>query len=304
MAPPPELRPPTTQDAEAIVAIACACDVADFGEPDYDTGALAAEWADPGVILADDARVAVHDDGAIVGYALLLDHEVRAWVHPQRLGRGAGTALREFAEGRAEQRGLDRVVQLVASTDERARAMLAAAGYATAGHHWRMTVALGAERPREAEPAAEPTVRVRPFAPGADDRIVHRLVEDGFAEIEGHVTRSFDAWAAGGLRAAAFDPGLWWVAERDGEAVGALCGEVRGSGDLGWVTQLAVRRDARRHGVGGALLRRALARFAERGLPGAGLVVRTSNAGGVALYEGLGFRPEWRIDELVKTLPG
>jgi ribosomal protein S18 acetylase RimI-like enzyme len=310
MARPPELRAPTTQDAEAIVAIACACDVEDLGAPDYDTGALQAEWADPSVVLDEDARVAVEPDGSLTGYALLLEHDVRAWVHPERRGRGAGTALREFAETRAAQRGLGRVRQLIASTNRSAHALLAAAGYAVVGHHWSMEVALdaaGATAAVAADPGPQPepgpaTVHVRPFAPGADDRAVHGLVEDGFADIEGHTARSFDAWAAAGLRAAAFDPELWWVAERGGEPVGALCGEVRGSGQQGWVTQLAVRRDARRHGVGSALLRRALAGFAARGLPRAGLGVRTSNAGGVALYEGLGFRPEWRIDELVKAL--
>ena len=136
------LRAPTPADAEAIVAVVCACDVADFGEPDYDAGALAAEWSEPEVDLGRDARVAVDPDGAIAGYALLLGRDVRAWVHPGRLGEGAGTALRHHAEARARERGIERVHQQIAGSNAAAHALLDAAGYIAVAQHRHMAMAL------------------------------------------------------------------------------------------------------------------------------------------------------------------
>src|SRR5690349_20724896 len=39
-------RPPTRADAETVTAMLIACDIADFGAPDFDVDALLTEWAD------------------------------------------------------------------------------------------------------------------------------------------------------------------------------------------------------------------------------------------------------------------
>ena len=289
-----DLRPATLADAEGIVALVCACDVEEVGEPDYDLEGLDAEWRDPGVDPARDAVVAVEPDGRIAGYALLTGTYVRAWTHPEQRGRGVGTAIRERAEARAVERGLPEVRQQIVGGNEPARALLTAAGYAATAHHWRMATELGAAH---APPPPPPEgVGVRPFAAGADDRVAHEILEGAFADVEGQQARTFESWSS-----MARDQDLWLVAELDGAPAGALAAEVREEG-TGYVSELGVRREARRRGIAGALLLHAFAGFAGRGMTRAALTVRTHNLAGVRLYESLGMAPEWRIDELSKRI--
>src|SRR5436190_6227418 len=95
-----------------------ACDVADFGMPDYDLDALLAEWAQPGVDLERDAFLT---DGA---YGILVGTLGRAWVEPARRGRGLGSALAERLERRARERGLPYIDQQTPSAEPAARALL------------------------------------------------------------------------------------------------------------------------------------------------------------------------------------
>lgn len=294
------LRPPTPADADAIVDLVCECDVEELGEPDYDREALEAEWADPAVDVARDARVAIGPDGGLTGYVLLLDHDVRAWTRPACRGCGIGTELREWAEALARRRGIEEVLQTPAVENTPARTLLAAAGYEPKAHHWQMGVRLGASH--AAAPAPVDGVIVRPFVPGGDDRLAYSIRAAAFADIPGQPESSFEAWmASSGRGSASFDPSLWFIAEVDGQPAGMLAGQVR-QGRAGHVVELAVARAARRRGVGSLLLGSAFAAFAGRGLEEATLSVRTANVGGVRLYERAGMTVRWRVDELAKRL--
>lgn len=61
------------------------------------------------------------------------------------------------------------------------------------------------------------------------------------------------------------------------------------SGDEGEILNLAVHPDARRQGLGGALLDALLAEASRRGLRCIALEVRVSNLGAIALYRSRGF---------------
>ena len=78
------------------------------------------------------------------------------------------------------------------------------------------------------------------------------------------------------------------LSERDGCVTGFIIG--RQVADEGEILNLAVRPAWRRHGDGGALVKRLLALFREKGVTRVFLEVRESNAGGIAFYEGMGFR--------------
>ena len=76
-------------------------------------------------------------------------------------------------------------------------------------------------------------------------------------------------------------------AERDGRLVGyAICWTTIDQSELG---NLAVAREARRSGVGRALLRAVMPRLAERGSRECFLEVRVSNAAAQELYRSFGF---------------
>lgn len=66
------------------------------------------------------------------------------------------------------------------------------------------------------------------------------------------------------------------------------------TGGLGWVMQLGVRPEARRRGIGAALVCESLSRMAAAGSTEAWLDVNVDNPGAAALYRRLGFTHEGR----------
>lgn len=77
------------------------------------------------------------------------------------------------------------------------------------------------------------------------------------------------------------------AAGADGRALGY--GGMLPSGNEGEILNLAVHPDARRQGLGGALLDALLAEAVRRGLALVALEVRVSNLGAIALYRSRGF---------------
>ncbi|MBN2565009.1 MAG: GNAT family acetyltransferase [Candidatus Eisenbacteria bacterium] len=86
---------------------------------------------------------------------------------------------------------------------------------------------------------------------------------------------------------------LFLVAERQGEIVGtAMAGF---DGHRGWVYYVAVSPEARRRGVGTALMREVEKRLVTMGCPKLNLQVRGTNVEVVSFYESLGFAVEDNI---------
>ena len=148
-------------------------------------------------------------------------------------------------------------------------------------------------------------VNVRACDGSRDDlRRVHACVEEAFGDRWGRAPRSYDQWAEDMLYEG-FDPALWLVAERAGRMVGAsLCRarQVKGQ-DAGEIGQLGVRREARRLGLGRALLLAGFALFAERGAASVGLDVDSeSPTGANRLYEQVGMATTMAIGQLEREL--
>src|SRR3954469_15452744 len=131
---PARLRPPADADAEAVLGVILARDVADLGVPDFTLEDLRADWTSPGVTLEHDARVAGRN-GTVSGYAVLLGDDAVVIVHPDDEGHGNGTALRLWAEARAAERGTTVRRQFACGANAAARAHLRAAGYRAAQHY-------------------------------------------------------------------------------------------------------------------------------------------------------------------------
>jgi ribosomal protein S18 acetylase RimI-like enzyme len=82
--------------------------------------------------------------------------------------------------------------------------------------------------------------------------------------------------------------GVVLIAEEEGEPVGYAELDYK-STRIAWLSQLYVRPQARRHGVGKALLREVAAASREHGYDHLGLDVLTSNHDALVMYERLGF---------------
>src|SRR3954451_9575629 len=86
---------------------------------------------------------------------------------------------------------------------------------------------------------------------------------------------------------------LFLVARLDGRLVGTVMGGY--DGHRGWVYSLAVAPEARRRGVGTALMRHVERELAARGCPKVNLQILVSNAGTVEFYKKLGYAIEERV---------
>jgi len=86
---------------------------------------------------------------------------------------------------------------------------------------------------------------------------------------------------------------LFFVAVLDGVVLGTVMGGY--DGHRGWVYSLAVAPEARRRGVGTALMKHLEGELAKRGCPKVNLQVLSSNAGTVEFYRKLGYSVEERV---------
>jgi ribosomal protein S18 acetylase RimI-like enzyme len=292
---PARLRPPTTADAEAVLEIVLARDVADVGAPDFTLEDVLADWARPGLELEHDARVATGASGALAGYAILLDDDAAVAVHPGAEGEGLGTVLRGWAEARAAERGTTVLRQFAYGANDRARRLLEAAGYAPAQHYFRLRADL------DATPAAPGDLALRQLDTPADDAAVHALVQEAFSEIEGNDPQPLETWRAQRIGKPGFDPALSLLLEDGDGLVGVALGERWESG-TGYVAELAVARRARGRGHGRALLLGLFEAFRRAGLQHAELSVHGRNRGALRLYEAAGMRPTWVAERWEKSL--
>jgi mycothiol synthase len=300
-----EPRSPRREDAETITSLVLACDIDEWGEPDFELDDLLTDWNRPGFDLERDARVVTNEDGQIVGYAALARKDYAdVYVHPDARGRGIGTYLLGWTETRAAELASPGeptlLGQVVGANHNGSRDLLERAGYKPVRTYWRMEIELQGQPDAPQWPAG---VRVRSFDEERDDRAVHALIQDAFGDNERHVPESFEEWHAFMIDREAFEPGLWFLAESDGKLVGAvLCPNYE---DEGWVRQLAVARDWRRRGLGRALLRQALGEFHRRGRTRVGLVVDSWNrTGAKEFYERAGMhvaREHTRLEKKIQA---
>ena len=279
------MRGPLAQaDLAEAVAVWRACEVHDDGEALATEDDLVAVFQRPSFDPA--ARtVAVRDGGAIVAFALL--HGSRhafVCVAPSHRGRGLGTWLCGWTQTAARALGHAETCQGITEHEHAAHALLRGAGYAADFASWNFELSL-------AEPPAAPDVAegyaLRSFVPGRDDRAVHRVIDDAFAEWEGQSRVAFEDWAAERLGRPGFAPEHLVVAACGDAPVGAAL--LTAEDGLLWVAQLAVAREHRGRGLARALLAEAFARGRAAGCTRARLDT-DARTGARGLYERVGMR--------------
>jgi mycothiol synthase len=289
---PARLRPPRDGDADAVLALIVARDIADLGMPDFTIEDLRADWARPGLDLEHDARVSGRN-GAIRGYAILLGDDAVVYVHPEAEGEGNGTVLRRWAEARAAERGTAILRQFAYGSNDGARRHLADAGYELAQHYFRLRADL-------ADVPPPPDITLRTFDP-ADEAEVHRVVQEAFADLEGYRAQTLEQWRSKGPAKEGHDPSLWLLLEDEEGVAGVALGE-RWEDGTGYVAELAVAARARGHGHGRSLLLALFDAFRGAGLRHAELSVHGRNRGALRLYESAGMRTVWQAERWEKAL--
>jgi mycothiol synthase len=258
------------------------------------------EWSRPGFTLATDAWVVTGGAAGIVGYAQAMAEPpgtTDCWgvVHPRHRGRGIGTALvgltLERAAARAAGLPSARVRHVIDASDSAAAILLRACGLHLVRHFWHMQIDLPAEV--DGGPVPDGIV-IGGIDPATDLPIVHAVIDEAFADHWDWRQEPHDEWVTAHT-GPAYDPGLWLLATDAGQPAGVLIGHI--SEDRGWVDYIGVLAASRGRGAGAALLRRAFAMFAARGVRRVVLAVDAANAtGATALYERAGMRVVSRFD--------
>jgi len=288
------VRRPVAADAEGVLRVLIARDVADFGYPDFTLDDLHADWATPGLDLERDAWVVDGPDGEIAASGLLLGDDALIYVHPDACGRGLGCVLADLAETRGRERGTAVLRQFIPVGNEQAAALLLDAGYWPVQHYLRLRIAL-----EDAPPA--PDRELRAFERDHDEQEVHRLVQAGLSEVEGYIAEPLEVWRRQRIEKRRWDPALWLLLHDDEGLAGAALGE-RWENDLGYVAQLAVAPRARGRGHGRTLLLALFDAFRRSGLHTAELSVHGTNRGAAHLYESVGMRASWEAQRWEKAL--
>ncbi|AFC29541.1 GNAT family acetyltransferase [Paenibacillus mucilaginosus 3016] len=306
---PIRLRRPKPEDAAVVCDLVIACDVEDFGSPDFDLGELLDMWS--GFDLQHNVWVAENAGGQIVGYAFLEeDSEEKlfsyGFVLPSARGTGVGTALLTAIESRADElasaSGRDKRLQNVVPTlREDAQTLLRTRGFVPVRLFKRMSIRL------EAAPAAPDLpagITLAPFLPGVDEQDLYAAYIEAFADHWDFAVPGFDTWAEQ-IGRPSFRPEWWLIARgRDGDIAGFALGRMRE--DTLYLNQIGVLRSFRGQGLGLALLQTAFLKAYAAGQPNISLGVDTSNpSGAFRLYEKAGMRAVYEVTVAEKTIqPG
>jgi len=277
-----EARVATAADVEAITGLIAACERADDGAVEIDASDVAQFLASTTGPM--DALVVV-GTGCVVAWGALNSGRAYVDVHPDRRARGIGLALLRWSEERARLHGRGRIHQTVTDNDRAAASLFREHGYAVADTAWILEIELGGEPPTVAAPES---IVIRPYR-GADERAIHRLIDDAFSEWPGRDPLAYAEWAALVTRHGAFAPDLSRVASDGEELVGAALAFDYAAADDGWVQQLATKATHRHRGIARALIGSVFVAFHERGRRMVGLST-DSRTGALTLYERLGMR--------------
>lgn len=224
--------------------------------------------------------------GRVVGYG---DIVVRSdEVILDTAAPGHWDAFLDWAEDHARDAERGRVRVYVPAGHE-VEQVLADRGYEL----WRSSYTMEMDIAPEQRPPEPPSgIALRPYAPRDAEPLRH-AVNDAFQEdpfFQPHSEAGFEAFV---LHARSMDPELWLLAWDGDDLAGFALAVPERSGDpaMGWVEFLGVRAPWRRRGLGECLLRTALHRLAERGLPRAGLGVDAENVtGALRLYQRVGMQ--------------
>jgi len=279
------LRPATEQDAQAAADLVIAGDLAEVGEADYSLGDLNDEWRE--LDIAMDTLIVEDDQSTIVGCAHFRGSDLLGQVEPGREGEGFGTAILEWAHTRATERGATSVRQGVGDRGHAARALLEAHGYTKVRSFWRMV--------READ-ARESADETGLRSVRADDApALHAITNRAFAGDGSYEPKSEEEWTRREFNGHDVVHDLSRTAPGRGYALVRTWDQ-----DTLYVPLLAVDPDHQGQGLGQRLLKAVFAAADGRTVT---LNVASDNPNAVKLYERVGMKQAWRVDDYQKALP-
>ena len=319
-------RPATADDAERVAMLWNDRTEYVRGDRSSTPKRVLKMWDHPRFDLPTDSRLVFAPDGALIGYAHILnvkdppvdvfagfsvhpDHDTADWLWDSLFAWMAAEARRVVPK--APEDALIALVAGAVDEDATEQRVLERHDFSRNRTFRRMRMDFDSP-PKEARwPAG---ISVRTIASGEDDEALVAAHRESFAGHYGYLEQPFETdleqWRRW-MGEDDFDPALWFLATDDAEdgSIAGYCtcyAEVPGEPERGLIDELGVRPAWRRRGIAQALLLHAFGELHKREIKGAILTVDSENrTGATGLYERAGMRPVLINHTYVKELrPG
>jgi ribosomal protein S18 acetylase RimI-like enzyme len=278
------VRPPTRDDAEAVLGLVSAYNTEVVGFADYTLDDAVDALGEPGFEPATDGWL-VYDGETPIGYGWILGEGDRHQLDLDVFTADPVVETYLLGEITRRAREIARLhghpsVQLgavVYRADERRRQRLSEDGFALGTTFYRMRIDHAVPVQAPGVPAG---VTVRRGAPDeASRRVAHALVTTSFEGQFGFTPRTFEEWHAAHENHSAFDWSGVTLLELDGRPVAVLesSDQFLEDENCGYIGRLGVLPEARGRGLATFLLRDQFALDAAAGRTGTILHVDTNN---------------------------
>ena len=307
-----QTRPANQEDAQAIAAMNVEYELATMGISESVPEDVLEYWHDENADVANDTLVITTEDGKFVGYTavtatrrgIMLDANMGVALAYRE--SSVASYLLQFAEERA--------YALLSSHPETPRLfyawsfmpeitqLLEQHGFTVESSDYRMRILLETPPP---QPQTLEGITIRRYVPGKEERAVYDVIAEAFPDIDGEPYRPYDDWYENNfVKSSSFEPSMLYVAEADGQIVGAITCRIWVDAGNGHIRQVAMRRAWRRRGIALNLLYTAFGEYYRRGVREVILDVDSTNTTGAQeLYKRAGMYVRSQTDYMTKMLP-
>ena len=272
-------------DARAVYEVMAAQQQADLGRVEIEEADIVGDWLRPSFDVTERS-IGVFDGERLVGYAEVGSAgRGDAAVDPAYAGRGIGTALAVWMQGRAAEEGVTTIGMPVPEGSPGDR-LLERLGYRVRWTSWVLHLPDGAEIAARDLPAG---YAVRAAAPH-EYPAVHGVLEDAFLEWSERDREPFADFEAEIVHRPGAEPWNVRVVVDGDEAVmaaGIVLVGVEFDPPEAFVSRLATRRDQRGRGLAQAMLVDCFAEARRHGARRCGLST-DSRTGALGLYQKVG----------------
>lgn len=285
------IRNPLKVDAQCVLELMELCDIHDYGESDSDMEDLLNDWDQAD--LKTDIWLGFDAKDRLIGYLAAIprrsDIFLSLYLHPGINEENVGKKFLLLGLDRARTHAAStqkpaKIISYLTEVNKSDRRLHEEFGFYLARHHFQMRIDM---QQAPAAPVWPSEIKLREFDSTNPQYLVeiYELIQTAFGRPD-REPQSFEDWTRAMTRADIFDPSLWFLALK-GERIVGVCLSYIYPGN-GWVRQLAVTEDERKHGLGTALLKHSFHVFWQLGLKKVGLGVEATNANAFNLYQKAG----------------
>ncbi|MBU9712176.1 GNAT family N-acetyltransferase [Evansella tamaricis] len=288
-------------DAKEIADLIIACDIEQFGVPDFSLDDLLEIWND--IPMETNTWVIRNEEDKITGYGFLEEvSEGRldsyGYVHPSDKGKGIGTILLNMMEKRIatyattyEKKGKSFVWNnIIPALNADARHLLESREFVFQRLHSKMEVVLT----KEPDPPCKTGQSIIcPYEEQRDGVSVWRAYLETFQDTREFRPISYDEWMEE-KNGSDYDKQFWYVAYSGKDLVGYVISKIIPDGLF--IDLLGVKKAARNKGLGLALLQTLFLKSYEMNIKRISLMVDANSITGAnRLYEKAGMQSQFQL---------